>query len=177
VAIPGEGTTATLLLRLFAPPGLERVVLRFDQIMPAITRGEVDAGLIIHESRFTHAQHGLEQLADLGALWEAQTGLPLPLGVIVADRSLPQPVVRSIEAGLRRSLERAWADPGRSRAYVREHAQEISEAVCRQHIELYVNAYSADLGDVGLAALTRLLDESRRIGMLPGSSLPLLATS
>jgi len=165
VAIPGEATTANLLLRLFAP-ALERVTLRFDQIMPAVARGEVDAGLVIHESRFTYAEHGLSCIADLGECWEADTGLPLPLGVIVARRDLPETTVIALEQGLRRSVEAAWAAPAMTREYVHAHAQELDERVCERHIELYVNAFSASLGDEGRRAIEALVQRMRAAGVM-----------
>ena len=166
VAIPGEATTANLLLRIFGPR-LERVVMRFDRIMPALVAGEVDAGLVIHESRFTYGDHGLACIADLGEVWEAQTDLPLPLGVIVARRDLPGGVATAVEQGLRRSVEAAWADPEASWPYVRAHAQEMDEDVCRQHIALYVNESSATLGDAGRRAIEVLCERMRSAGAMP----------
>lgn len=170
VAIPGEATTANLLLRMFGPAELERVTMRFDRIMPALAAGEVDAGLVIHESRFTYAEHGLARVADLGECWEAATGLPLPLGVIVARRELPAATTLAVERGLRASVEAAWADPEASRPYVRAHAQELSDDVCRRHIELYVNAYSATLGDEGRRAIDELVARMRAIGAMPAAA-------
>lgn len=165
VAIPGEATTANLLLRLFGP-AVERVTLRFDEIMPAVARGEVDAGLVIHESRFTYADHGLATIADLGELWEQDTGLPLPLGVIVARRELPPATVDAIEQGLRRSVQAAWAEPELSWPYVRAHAQEMDEDVCRRHIGLYVNELSAGLGQEGRRAIEELVARMRAVGVM-----------
>lgn len=167
VAIPGEATTANLLLRIFGPAQLERVTMRFDRIMPALAAGEVDAGLVIHESRFTYREHGLGCIADLGEVWEAATGLPLPLGVIVARRELPAEVVAAVEAGLRRSVEAAWADPDATRPYVRAHAQELDDDVCRRHIALYVNGFSAALGDEGRRAIETLVERMRLVGAMP----------
>lgn len=170
VAIPGEATTANLLLRLLGPAAIERVTLRFDRIMPALVAGEVDAGLVIHESRFTYPDHGLAEVADLGVLWEARTGLPLPLGVIVADRELPAATLAAVEAGLRASVEAAWAEPAHSWPYVRAHAQELDEDVCRQHIALYVNALSATLGDEGRRAIEALVQRMREVGVMPADA-------
>ena len=172
VAIPGEYTTAHLLLRSFfteAAPGraLEIRVMRFEQIMPAVAAGRVDAGLIIHESRFTYPNHGLVEVADLGALWEQGTGLPLPLGMICARRDLSPTLVDAIEDGLRRSVAHAFAQPERSRAYIREHAQELDDDVCQKHIALYVNEFSRALGDEGRAAIDELLRRGRASGFLP----------
>jgi 1,4-dihydroxy-6-naphthoate synthase len=167
VAVPGLRTTAYLLLSLFAPPGLRITPLRFDRIMPAVADGEFDAGLIIHESRFTFADHGLVQVADVGALWESETELPLPLGLIIARRDLGVQGLREIERGISDSVKYAFANPDDSREYVRKHAQEMSEDVCRQHIELYVNPYSIDLGAQGVTALETLLKRGAEAGVLP----------
>ena len=152
IAVPGLGTTAYALLRMFGPAH-EPVPMRFDEVMPAVERGDVDAGLIIHESRFTYPEHGLVQVADLGEVWEADTGLPLPLGVIVADRELDPAVRDAFEAALSNSVRRAWDHPEAARAYIDAHAQEMDRDVCDQHIALYVNAFSATLGDEGRAAI------------------------
>jgi len=165
VAIPGEATTANLLLRLFAPQ-VERVVMRFDQIMDALAGGRVDAGLVIHESRFTYREHGLACIADLGECWESQTDLPLPLGVIVARRELSDATVSAVQTGLRRSVEAAWAEPASTQSYVRAHAQEMDPEVCRQHIGLYVNEYSASLGSTGRRAIETLCQRMREVGVM-----------
>jgi 1,4-dihydroxy-6-naphthoate synthase len=170
VAIPGEATTANLLLRIFGPPELERVTLRFDRIMPALAAGEVDAGLVIHESRFTYPEHGLACIADLGERWEAATGLPLPLGVIVARRELPEATILAVEQGLRASVQAAWADPAASQPYVRAHAQELDEDVCRKHIALYVNEFSGSLGDEGRRAIETLVQRMREVGAMPADA-------
>lgn len=152
VAVPGLQTTAYALLEMFGP-SIEPVPMRFDAIMPAVVAGACDAGLVIHESRFTYRDHGLALVADLGEVWEARTGLPLPLGVIAAHHRLSDAQRRAVESGLRASVEAAWAKPEASAAYIRAHAQEIDEDVCRRHIELYVNPFSADLGVEGRAAI------------------------
>jgi 1,4-dihydroxy-6-naphthoate synthase len=172
VAIPGQYTTAHLLLRTFFAEAvggepLDVRIMRFEQIMPAVAEGRVDAGLIIHESRFTYPAHGLVELADLGVLWERSTGLPIPLGMICAARSLEPAVIDAIEDGLRRSVELAFAEPERSRAWIREHAQELDAEVCRRHIELYVNGFSIALGPEGRAAIDALLARGRASGFLP----------
>ena len=167
VAVPGLRTTAYLLLNLFAPPGLRITPVRFDRIMPAVAEGEFDAGLIIHESRFTYPDHGLAMVSDIGALWEADTELPLPLGVIVARRDLGLPLLRDIERGIADSVRYAFAHPDESQPYVREHAQELDEAVCQQHIALYVNQHSVELGQQGELAIETLLRRGAEIGILP----------
>lgn len=171
VAIPGRYTTAYLLLRALGP-ALEVVPMRFEAIMPAVAAGVVDAGLIIHESRFTFAGHGLVQLADLGALWEARTGLPLPLGVIAAERGLGDEVAAAVERGIRGSIAAARARPEAAWPYVRAHAQEMDPEVCRQHIALYVNDFSLALGDEGRAAIDELLARGEAAGLLPGGPSP-----
>ena len=172
VAIPGRYTTAQLLLRSLAPAPRETVAMDFAAILPAVASGEVDAGLIIHESRFTYAQHGLVQLADLGALWEAETGLPLPLGVIAIERARDPALATRLERGIRRSIELARARPAASAAYIRAHAQEMDPEVCRQHIALYVNEFSLALGDEGRAAIDALLRRGRAAGLLPAGPSP-----
>ncbi|MCB9752543.1 MAG: 1,4-dihydroxy-6-naphthoate synthase [Myxococcales bacterium] len=174
VAIPGSLTTAHLLLRIFAPPGAlspETVVpMRFDEIMPAVADGRCDAGVIIHESRFTYPSFGLELLADLGALWERDTGLPLPLGIIAASRDLSSETTHRVEDGLRRSIEHAWANPSAPAEMIRAHAQEMDPEVCRQHIALYVNEHSSSLGAEGRAAIVELLRRGREVGLLPADA-------
>ncbi len=172
IAVPGVRTTAFLLLRLFGPRDFEAVEMRFDQILGAVSRGEVDAGLIIHESRFTFRASGLHEIADMGQLWEQDTGLPLPLGVIAASRRLGVELHERIEASLAASVRFAFADPTASRDYVAAHAQAMRADVCAQHIGLYVNEWTVDLGDEGRAAIDALLARGRQLGLLPGSSSP-----
>jgi 1,4-dihydroxy-6-naphthoate synthase len=157
VAVPGRETTAFLLLRL-AVPGLgEAVELRYDRILDAVVAGEVDAGLIIHESRFTYGDHGLVAVADLGEWWEGETGLPVPLAGIFVRSDLDPELAAEAESAIRASVEYAFAHPEASRDYVRSLAHELSDEVCAAHIALYVNASSVDIGDEGLAAIDRLL--------------------
>ena len=146
VAVPGERTTAYLLFRLWAADqGVKDVVvLPFEQIMPAVQRGDVDAGLVIHESRFTYPSYGLRALQDLGEWWESTTGLPIPLGLILARRDNPD--FDALGRWIAASVEQAWADPALSAPYVAEYSQEMDPGVCQQHIDLYVNSFSADLG-------------------------------
>jgi 1,4-dihydroxy-6-naphthoate synthase len=162
IAIPGKETTAFRLLRLAAPRLGEVVELRYDQILPAVERGDVDAGLIIHESRFTYADHGLTRVADLGDWWESETGLPVPLAGICARVDLDADLVAAAEHAIRASVARAFAHPSESRAWVRAHAQEMSDEVCDAHITLYVNEHSLDLGNDGMRAVERLVATSVR---------------
>lgn len=175
IAIPGRFTTANLLLRLFDPALAEGVEMVYSDIMPAVERGEVDAGLIIHESRFTYADHGLVCLADLGEWWEGETGLPIPLGGILARRSLGEEDVRAVEDGIRRSVEHAFAHPADSLPYLRAHAQEMEEHVMRSHVELYVNDFSRNLGDEGERAIRTLFERGREAGVIPPAARPLFA--
>ncbi len=157
IAVPGRQTTAFLLLRLAAPELGEVVELRYDRVLAAVVAGEVDAGLIIHESRFTYAELGLVEVADLGAWWEGETGLPVPLAGIFARGDLAPELVDAAELAVRASVEYAFARPEASRDYVRSLAQELSDDVCAAHIALYVNEHSIDIGDEGLGAVERLL--------------------
>jgi 1,4-dihydroxy-6-naphthoate synthase len=156
VAIPGRETTAFLLLRLAEPALGEVVELRYDRILAAVEHGDVDAGLIIHESRFTYADHGLVAVADLGEWWERETGMPVPLAGICARADLDDETVAAAERAIRASVEHALAHPEASREYVRAHSHELSDEVCDAHIALYVNEFSVDLGDEGIAAIERL---------------------
>jgi 1,4-dihydroxy-6-naphthoate synthase len=153
IAVPGDDTTAYVLLRLWDPGFADVVVMPFDRIMPAVRRGDVDAGLVIHESRFTYPDYGLHLVADLGEWWEQDTGLPIPLGAIVAKEGLP---TAEIEAAIRRSVEYAWSHPEASRDYVLAHSQELSPDVVDAHIALYVNEFTRDLGDEGRRAAAEL---------------------
>jgi len=171
IAVPGLETTAYLLLRLWlSGSGIDVTVMPFEQIMPAVRDGLVDAGLVIHESRFTYPSYGLVCLQDLGEWWEAETGLPIPLGAIVARRSLD---VSSLASTVRASVEHAWASPSASAAFVAEHAQEMDPAVCQQHIDLYVNEFTRSLGESGYAAVEALLARAASSGLLPPLAGPL----
>jgi 1,4-dihydroxy-6-naphthoate synthase len=161
VAIPGRDTTAYRLLRLAAPVPGEVIEMRYDRILQAVSVGDVDAGLIIHESRFTYAEHGLVEVADLGDWWEKETGLPVPLAGICARADLDASLVAAAEVAIRESVQYAFDHPDASRDYVRAHAQEMSDAVCAAHIALYVNEYSLDVGADGMRAILRLAGEER----------------
>ena len=176
VAIPSDRSTAYLLFRLWAaeqvPGGVgEIVVMPFHEIMPAVRDGLIDAGLVIHEARFTYPSYGLQQLADLGHWWESETKLPIPLGAIIARRSLD---MAAIAGWARASVEYAWAHPEVSRDYVLQHAQEMDPSVAKAHIDLYVNEFSADLGEIGYAAVTTLLTRAAEEGLVPKFDLALL---
>jgi 1,4-dihydroxy-6-naphthoate synthase len=134
--------------------------MAFHEIMPAVARGEVDAGVIIHEGRFTYPQHGLVEVEDLGAWWERKTGLPIPLGCILVTRGASGGEPGAVQRALRRSVQYALANPEESMDYVKAHAQELDDAVIRQHIGLYVNDFSVDLGDLGRRGVEALLARS-----------------
>ncbi|MBT2391148.1 1,4-dihydroxy-6-naphthoate synthase [Streptomyces sp. ISL-1] len=172
VAVPSERSTAYLLFRLWAaeavPGGVgEVVVMPFHEIMPAVRDGKVDAGLVIHEARFTYQRYGLHCLADMGEHWESTTGLPIPLGAIIAKRSLGAETLKLLAESARTSVRMAWDDPEASRPYVLEHAQEMDPAVADQHIGLYVNEFTADLGADGYAAVRGLLTRAAAEGLVP----------
>ncbi len=145
VAIPGERTTAALLLRLIGQ--FETIAMRFDRIEGAVLRGDVDCGVLIHEGRFTYEAKGLTLLADLGAVWEERMQCPLPLAAIAIRRDLVAPVGAAIDAALRASVEYAFARPEASQAYVAQHAQEMARDVIQRHIGLYVNRYTVELDE------------------------------
>ena len=167
IAIPGRYTTANFLLGLAFPAALNRTELLFSDIETAVLDGRFDAGLIIHENRFTYAAKGLKKIIDLGEFWEGETGAPIPLGGIVVNRSLPGEVQRAVNRVLRRSVEYAFAHRGASLPFVREHAQEMSEDVMYRHIDLYVNEYSIDLGVEGKRAVELLFERAAATGIIP----------
>ncbi len=175
IAIPGRWTSAALLLRLFAPQveSAQLIEMPFHQILEQTARGSVDAGLIIHESRFTYAAHGLVALVDLGEWWEAETGQPIPLGGIIADRRLGRESIEKIQEALRDSVRHARRRPSDSRLYVKEHAQELADEVADAHIRLYVNDFTEDLGADGLRALDVLYKTAEAKGILAPYDGPL----
>lgn len=168
VAVPSERSTAYLLFRLWAtgqrPARVD--VVPFTSIMPAVRDGAYDAGLVIHEARFTYPDFGLRALVDLGEWWERDTTLPIPLGAIIARRGLDRDALAD---AARRSVEHAWANPSASAQYVAAHADEMSPDVQQRHIELYVNDFTRDLGDEGYAAATVLLNRAHAAGLVPSA--------
>lgn len=158
IAVPGLHTTANLLTcRLF--PNIEhRTPMLFSDIAASVERGDYDGGVLIHEGRFVYERRRLSLVADLGVEWERQMSLPLPLGSIIASRSLPEAERAAIDVLLRRSIEYAFAHPMESRAFVKEHAQEMEDDVIDRHIALFVNDYSLALGDEGRRAVEALCD-------------------
>ena len=170
IAIPGKYTTANFLMGLAFPAAQDKTELLFSAIEPAVACERYDAGLIIHENRFTYEQKGLKKIIDLGEFWEGETGAPIPLGGIVIRRSLPDEVKRRVNRVLRRSVEYASVHPQESLPFVRQHAQEMSEDVMYRHIDLYVNEYSIDLGPQGRAAIDVLFERARAAGIIPATA-------
>src|SRR5262245_61655995 len=177
VAIPGKLTTAALLVRLFAPNLRDDnvCVMRFDEIMPAVCASTVDAGVIIHESRFTYERHGLKRIVDLGDWWERETGHAIPLGGILMRRDLGDELLKRTERALTQSVDYAFAHADAVWPTVRLHAQEMDDDVMRQHIALYVNEFTRDYGTEGKAAISLLLTTAERLGIVPTSARPLFA--
>ena len=175
IAIPGRLTTANLLLQLYGEGYENLEILPFHQIMPAIIEGRVDAGVIIHESRFTYTQHGLRKILDLGEWWEEDSGCPIPLGGILARRTLGKDLIDAIDRALRRSVQFAQKDPDQPQTYIRQHAQELDDSVIRSHIQLYVNDFSIDLGDEGIKAIQTLFQRAEERKIIPRSDRPLFA--
>ena len=167
VAVPGDRTTAYLLFRLWSaarPPARVEIV-PFHEIMPGVAAGRYDAGLVIHEARFTYQRYGLTAVADLGEWWEGETGLPIPLGAILARRDSVDP--EAATRWVRESVRHAWARPAASEQYVLAHAQEMEPDVVARHIALYVNKFTEDLGDEGYAAIHALLKRAAGAGLVP----------
>lgn len=166
VAIPGKYTTANFLLSLAFPDAKNKIEMIFSDIEDAVLNGDVDAGLIIHENRFTYEQKGLKKIIDLGEFWEDLAKSPIPLGGIVIQRNLPEGLKHKVDRVLRRSVEYAFAHPDASRNFVKENAQEMSEEVMYKHIGLYVNEYSVDLGEEGKRAVELLFDKAQSLGVI-----------
>jgi 1,4-dihydroxy-6-naphthoate synthase len=158
IAIPGEHTTAHMLFSLAYPQASKKKFMVFSAIEDAVLNGDVDAGVIIHENRFTYQQKGLHKLVDLGEYWERQTGNPIPLGGIVMKKKFDSALQHKVDNLIKRSLEYAFENYPLITDYVKQHSQEMSESVMRQHIDLYVNNYSLQLGPEGKAAVNTFLD-------------------
>ncbi len=169
VAVPSDRSTAYLLFRLWTAQALTNntmtiKVMPFDKIMPAVKDGVVDAGLVIHEARFTYQEYDLCLLQDLGEWWEEDTGFPIPLGAIIAKRSLNK---EQLTHWATASVEYAWQSPEETKAYVMSHAQELSSEVAQAHIDLYVNEFTRNLGDRGYEAIENLLGRAMEQGLVP----------
>lgn len=188
IAIPGRLTTANLLLQLFAHKGdfvplvkspskkgglqgkhsfpCTYIEMPFHKIMDAVVREDVDAGLVIHEGRFTYPSYGLKKVLDLGEWWEKETKLPLPLGCILAKRNLGQDLIKKIDSIIRKSIEYSLNHRKESMSYIKQHSQELEDKVIEQHINFYVNDYSLDIGEEGLSAIRELLRRAEMTGII-----------
>ena len=166
IAIPGKYTTANFLLSLAFPEAKNKAEMLFSDIESAVVEGRVDAGLIIHENRFTYEQKGLKKVIDLVEYWETLTQMPIPLGGIVIKRNLPDELKNKVNRAIRKSVEYAFANPKSSLVFVKEHAQAMSEEVMYKHINLYVNNYSIDLGDSGREAVQLLFDKAQQAAVI-----------
>ena len=174
IAIPGELTTAYLLLQLYDPDLKKNIkVMPFNMIMYAVKNGDVDAGLIIHESRFTYPSYGLRKVIDLGEWWEKETGLPIPLGCIIAKRSMGEDLIHKIDGLIKKSILYAMNNKGEPKKYIKEHSQELEDSVIGQHINLYVNDYSIDIGEDGIKAVQALFDMAGEKGIIKKSVVSL----
>lgn len=167
VGIPGKYTTANLLFGLAFPQAAHKQEMVFSDIEGAVLDGTIDVGLIIHENRFTYQNRGLQKILDLGDYWEKRTGCAIPLGGITINRKLPHDVQLTMNRVLRRSVEFAFDHPKSALDFIRSHAQEMSEEVMYQHIELYVNKYSIDLGAEGRKAIESLFRIAQEEGVIP----------
>lgn len=167
IAIPGKYTTANMLFSIAWPEAANKTEYLFSEIENMVLSGEADAGLIIHESRFTYQKKGLRKLADLGEFWEGMTGLPVPLGMIVINRRIPEETALAVSRIIQRSVEFAFEDPATSRDFVSENAREMEGEVMRKHIELYVNKFTINLGHEGRKAIAELYRIASDKGIIP----------
>jgi 1,4-dihydroxy-6-naphthoate synthase len=170
IGIPGRYTTAALLFQMYCPHPVELVEMRFERIIEAVATGQVDAGVIIHESRFTYRQSGLVCVQDLGQWWEDSFDMPIPLGCIAARKSLGAELILEIDQRIRQSLQWARSNPARCSPYIRRFSQETEDAVIDQHINLYVNDFTLDLGQEGRRAVDTFFEQGRQRKLLPAGS-------
>lgn len=170
VGIPGQYTTANFLLGLAFPQLKNKEIMVFSDIESALLNGDIDLGLIIHENRFTYQEKGLHKVVDLGEYWEQTTESPIPLGGIVISRDLAPEVKEKVNRLIRKSVEYAFANPKSGIDYIRSHAQEMEESVMYKHIELYVNQYSIDLGEVGKKAIMSMFGKAQELNIVPHSA-------
>jgi 1,4-dihydroxy-6-naphthoate synthase len=166
IAIPGKNTTANLLFSIAFPNATNKVEMLFSDIENAVLGGQADAGLIIHENRFTYASRGLHKIVDLGEFWETLTGMPVPLGGIIVRRDLGESLIREIDGVLKRSIEHAFANPQSAYDFIRTNAQEMEEEVMYKHIGLYVNNFTLSLGDKGKQAILVLYEKALENGLI-----------
>jgi 1,4-dihydroxy-6-naphthoate synthase len=166
IAIPGEYTTAHLLLKIAAPFAVHKKIMAFDRIEDSILNGTVDAGVIIHENRFTYEGKGLTRIADLGEYWENLVHCPVPLGGILAKKSLGRETLGKLNRVMKKSVAFAMKDPGQAMGFVRCNAREMDEEVMKKHIHLYVNEFTLDLGTAGKNAVDRLFGMAKERGLV-----------
>ena len=173
IAIPGKYTTANFLLSIAHPEAINKTEMLFSDIENAVLTGKVDAGLLIHENRFTYEQKGLKKIIDLGEYWEKTIGALIPLGGIVMKRSFDEATIRKVNRLIRKSIEYAYKNEGAALAYMQQHAQEMDEKIMMQHVALYVNKYSIDLAEEGRAAVTKMFNLAQQKGVIPEIVNPL----
>lgn len=166
IGIPGELTTANMLLGMAFPNAKNKVILNFSQIEKELLNGRIDMGVIIHENRFTYEEKGLLKVMDLGEFWEQKSGSAIPLGGIVIKRHIPQEIQQKVNRVIERSVRFAFQNPTSGLEFIRSHAQEMSSEVIYKHIELYVNKFSLRLGDEGRKAVSLFLEEGVSSGMI-----------
>ncbi len=174
IAIPGKNTTANFLLSLAFPHAKNKVEMLFSEIEQAVIDRKVDAGLIIHESRFTYEQKGLKKIIDLGEFWDGLIHAPIPLGGIVARRNFDADLLQKINRCIKKSVEYAFANTADVMPYVKCHAQEMSEDVMKKHIDLYVNQFSVDLGETGVQAIELMINKAKEIQLVNSVVEPIM---
>jgi 1,4-dihydroxy-6-naphthoate synthase len=167
IAVPGDLTTAHLLLRLYCPRAEQKVFVRYDDIIPEVASGRADCGVIIHEDRFVYRERGLVKIVDLGEWWEQETGAPVPLGCVAMRRSLASDLADAFDDTVRESIRLAREAPDTALPFIRAHAQEMDRRVLEQHIATFVNDFSANLGAAGIAAVRALEEMARGAGVIP----------
>jgi 1,4-dihydroxy-6-naphthoate synthase len=170
IAIPGKNTTANLLLSVAFPGAKNKAEVLFSEIEDRVLAGEFDAGLVIHESRFTYEAKGLKKLIDLGDWWERNMDAAIPLGGIVIRRTLGKELSEKVDRLIKQSLEYAWKNYPQLTSFVRDNSQEMDEEIIRKHINLYVNEYTSDLGEEGRKAITRLFEKAKENGLTSASA-------
>lgn len=168
IAIPGKQTTANLLFTLAHPEAINKTEVLFSEIENAVLNDEYDLGLVIHESRFTYADRGLEKIMDMGDWWERETGAAIPLGGIVTRRNFDKDTCAAIDSLIKESVAYSWKNYPNLSSFVTDNAQEMEEKVMRQHIDLYVNEYTTDLGDVGVQAINTMFRKAKDANMIDG---------
>ncbi len=166
VVLPGEWTTAHLLFQLWAPGAKNKIFMSYDRIFDLLTEGSADCGVIIHESRFTFKQAGFQAIMDLGAWWEDETGLPVPLGCIAANNRISDALVNPLNTLIAQSITYAHAHTEEALSYIREYAQEMEEDILKKHIRTFVNRFSLGLGETGRAAVAKLEQMARQAGII-----------